>query len=318
MDSKQQELPLPSSEFNMTLVAGSVKGAMRAADAKSRDLWQVPVDKIKTMPEFNVRVRDAKYLAHLRTIANSILAEGFYQHEPLVGFVANEAGENVIYITGGHTRLESTGIANSEGAEIQVLPVVINPPGTSREDLVVALIKGNDKGKPLTPYESGVVCKRLVNYGWTVEKIAKRLDYSEVYVDGLLLLVGAPQEIREMVQSGEVSATTAIQTLRAMGSTAVDHLQSGLTRAKATGAKRVTSKHLPGFTFKKEVKKAAPKLYDALKGVKGDPGYQHISEELRSTLEDLLAMLEASEQEKAAETTEAEGNTDSKAVEATK
>lgn len=284
-----------TTEFNMTLVAGSVKGAMKTADAKSRDLWFVPIEMIRRIPEFNVRVRDEKYLAHLRTIADSIKKEGFYPSHPLEGYVANEDGENVIYLTGGYTRHEATGIANAEGAEIQLLPIVVAPPGTSREDLVVALVKGNE-GKPLTPYEVAIVCKRLTNYSWDTSMIAERLGIAENYVDGLLLLIGAPLEIRSMVQSGELSATLAIQELRAKGSKAVEHLSNGLDRAKAAGASHVTAKHLPGATFKKVFKTAAPKMYEVVKNLRVDPGYANISGDLRAKLDELFDQLAAAEE----------------------
>lgn len=285
---------IPSTIFHSTLVPGNVKGAMKSAEAKSRDLWQVPIANIRILPEFNVRIRDAAYLAHLRSIVNSIKQEGFYQHKPLEGYVANEAGQNVIYLTGGHTRFEATGIANQEGCEIHTLPIIVSPPGTSAEDLVVALVKGNE-GKPLTPFETGIVCKRLVNFGWETKKIAQRLNMTETYVDGLLLLVGAPAEIRDLVQSGQVSATTAIQTLRTQGSEAIRHLQDGVKRASEAGASRVTAKHLPGQAFKKAVTKSAPVIYGTLKEIVSDPGYGHISETLRSKLDDLLANIKAIE-----------------------
>lgn len=292
-----------STEFSMTLVAGSVKGAMKTADAKSRDLWFVPIDMIRRIPEFNVRVRDEKYLTHLRTITDSIKNEGFYPSHPLEGYVANEDGENVIYLTGGYTRHEATGIANAEGAEIHLLPIVVAPPGTSREDLVVALVKGNE-GKPLTPYEVAIVCKRLTNYGWEGSMIASRLGIAESYVDGLLLLVGAPLEIRSMVQSGELAATLAIQELRAKGSKAVEHLTNGLNRAKAAGASRVTAKHLPGAAFKKAFKTAAPKMYEVVKDLRVDPGYAGISDDLRAKLDELFEQLVAAENSGASETVE--------------
>lgn len=294
--STQGHPATPSTEFAMTLVAGNVKGAMKAAEAKSRDLWQVPIGNIRVLPEFNVRVRDDAYFAHLRSIANSIKTEGFYQHKPLEGFVANEDGENIIYLTGGHTRFEATGIANSEGSEIHTLPIIVSPPGTSKEDLVVALVKGNE-GKPLTPYETAIVCKRLVNYGWDIPMVANRLDMTEAYVDGLLLLIGAPMEIRDMVQAGQLAASTAIQALRTHGSKAIDHLQEGMVRAKAAGATRVTAKHLPGHVFKATMKKSAPAIYTALKDVTADPGYAHIAEETRVKLDELLALLKAAEEE---------------------
>lgn len=285
---------IPSVAFEHTLVAGSIKGAMKAAAAGSRDLWQVPLDQIRILPEFNVRIRDEAYLGHLRNIANSIKTEGFYQHKPLEGFVAKEDDENLIYLTGGHTRFEAARIANSEGAEIEVLPIVISSPGTSKEDLMVGLVRGNE-GRPLTPFETAIVCKRLINYGWDSRTVAERLGMTDTYVDGLLLLIGAPNEIRAMVQSGELAASTAIQSLRNNGNKAVDVLKAGAAQAKASGAKRVTAKHLPGFAFNKIVKKQAPVFYSTLKEIKADPGYQHISGTLREKLDELLAKVAEAE-----------------------
>ena len=295
----------PSSEFNTQLVAGSVKKAMDAAGAKSRDLWQVPLDKIRVLPEFNVRLRTESYMAHMNTIARSIHKEGFYQHKPLDGYVANEDGENVIYLTGGYTRYEAAGIAISKGAEIKTLPVVINAQGTSREDLVAALFKAN-KARELLPYETAIVCKRMMNYGCDVSEIAATLDIVPTYVEDLLLLIGGPLEIREMVIADQVAATTAIQALRRHGGKAVEHLQTGLARAKAAGSNRVTGKHLPGQVFKKKITKSAPVIYASLKDVKTDPGYVHLSESLREKLDELLLHLEKAEKE-AASTKESVG-----------
>lgn len=281
------ETVIPSTEFSLTFVHGSVKSAMREAAAQSRELWQVPLEFIRIIPEFNVRIRDERYHAHLRTITDSIKTEGFYQHKPLEGYVSNEGGNNIIYLTGGHTRFEATKIANAEGCEIHTLPIVISPPGTSQEDLIVALVKGNE-GKPLTPFETAIVCKRLVNFGWSTATVAKRLGLTSVYVDGLLLLVGAPIAIRDMVQSGQLAATTAIQTLRTEGGDAVNALAAGAQRAKESGASRVTAKHLPGHALKKKVRKSAETIFATLKLVSSDPAYLSLSESVRAQLDKLI------------------------------
>ena len=288
-------------DWNKVIVQGSVKKAMGDVGAKSRDLWQVPLADIRKLDGFNVRVRDEAYLAHLRSIANSIRTNGFWPSHPLEGYVANEGGSNVIYLTGGYTRFEATLIANSEGAEIPCLPMVIAPQGTSIEDLTIALIKGNE-GKPLTPYECGVVCKRLINFGWDTQQIAARLDLSTVYIDGLLMLVAAPNEIRMMVQSGQVSATMAIQALRDYGSETIRHLETGLAKAKASGGHRVTSKHMPFAAFNKAVKSSAPVLFSSIRDITQDPGYSHLSGGLRTKIDELLSKLTELEEQGKAET----------------
>lgn len=293
----------PMTDFDAHLVAGSVKKAMSDVKASSRDLWQVHLGDIRILENFNVRVKDQGYHDHIRSLANSMLAEGYYQDKPLAGYVAKEGDRQVIYITDGHCRFAAASLAVQEGAEIERLPVVVSAQGTSMEDLTVALVRSNS-GKPLTPFEVGVVCKRLSRFGWSPAEIAKRLDLTSTYVDGLLMLIAAPLEIREMVQNSQVSASTAIDALRAHGSGALAFLQAGLERAKASGKSRATASHMPGAKFTKSVRKVAPDLFDTLCKVKSDPGYQHISTELRETLESLVSKLEeAKASEGASDTT---------------
>lgn len=280
----------PVTQFDACLVAGNVKQAMRDAKATSRDLWSVEVSALRILTDFNVRIHDAAWETHIRALANSMKVEGFYQDKPMAGYVAKEGDEQVIYITDGHCRYNAVRLANSEGAEIERVPVVVSAQGTSLEDLTVALFKSNS-GKPLSPFEIGIVCKRLSLFGWNIDQISTRLDMTEFYVDGLLRLVAAPKPIREMVQNGQVSASVAIQVLRAKGNKAFDYLQSALNKAQGAGKERVTAKHLPEHAFQKSVKKAAPALFGALVDVKADPGYQHISPELREKLELLVAQL---------------------------
>ena len=274
--------------FEVQLVQGSTKKAMHSANASSRDLWQVEIESIRVIDNFNVRIKDDKYDAHIRALADSMKSEGFYQDKPLAGYVAKDGEAEIIYITDGHCRYEAVKLAISEGAEIARVPVVVAPPGRSMEDLIVGLVRSNS-GKPLEPYEIGIVCKRLVNYGWELEAIASRLGFSEKYVEGLLMLMAAPIEIRNMVQNGEVSASTAIEAIRKHGGQALAKLQKGLDNAKAAGGERVTKKHLPEVIFKKKVAKAAPQFFSSLQAVKADPGYEHISPELREKLDVLMA-----------------------------
>ena len=288
---KQTDYSAKVINFKTELVPGNVKAAMREANASSRDLWYVDIGSIRILPNFNVRTKNEGYRAHIRGIANSMKQEGWYPDKPAAGYVALEGDEQVIYITDGHCRYDGAQIAISEGAEISKIPVVVSAKGTSMEDLTVALVKSN-KGKELDPYETAIVCKRLSRFGWEPKQIAERLDYTEQYVEDLLSLMAAPKDIRDMVEAGEVSASNAIAAIRRYGEKALEHLQAALGRAKAGGAGRVTAKHLPGARFTKEVKKAAPKLFDTLKGVKSDPAYQSISPELREQLDALLDELE--------------------------
>lgn len=288
---QQQEM-----QFDITLIAGSAKKVMDEVGAKSRDLWQVPVEQIKVIPGFNVREKDEAYHEHIESLAKSILTEGFYQDKPLAGYVAREGDKEVIYLTDGHCRFEGTQLANSRGANITRLPLVIKPNSSSLEDLTVSLVVSNS-GKPLTPYEVGVVCKRLVGYGWDNKEIAGRLGFTEQYVDQLLTLMGAPLEIRKMVQAGALSAANAVDMLRKHGAKAVEILLNAQQKANEAGQKKVTARHLPGATFKKVITKEAPAMLNTLREIKEDPGFANLSESMRLKLEEVLSKLAQAEGE---------------------
>lgn len=241
--------------FELELVPGAVKSAM--AGVKSADLWKVPRDRIKVMPGFNVRVQNDDHAAQVRFIAESMKANGYFPDKPLAGFVAREDGENVIYVTDGHTRLEAVDLANAEGAEILEIPVVTKPAGTSMEDLTVALVVSNE-GRNLTPFEVAVVCKRLIGYGMTEDEIARRIGKTRAYVGNLLLLVSAPRAVTTMVQQGQVSASLAVEAVKAHGKDAAQALTEGLKAAQEKGKDKVTNKHMPKPAAKAKAQGTAP------------------------------------------------------------
>lgn len=249
------------AEFKKELVAGNTKAAMKDAGATSRDLWMVERKKLKVLDGFNVRdLATPENKAHIQQLAASMLAEGFYQDKPLAGFVAQEGKKQIIYVTDGHCRLAAVDLAVKQGAEIERIPVVVKPQGTNPEDLAVALVRSNS-GKPLSPYEIGLVCKRLVSYGMEVPGVAERLGYTPKYVTDLLALVGAPKKLRDMVSTGTVAATTAIEAIHAYGDAAVEKLTKAKEAAAARGKNRATRRDVetePGmkrtkvsFAFKK-------------------------------------------------------------------
>lgn len=291
-DSGLEELGGLDPNYNKILVSGSVKAAMKEHGAGSSDLWKVPVDAIKVLEGFNVRVKDASYHAHVREIADSIKANGFYVDEPLGGYCANEDGQQVIYAHAGHVRLEAARLAISEGALIERLPMIMAPAGTSLEDLVVALVQTN-AGHPLTPYETAIVCKRLKGYGWDNAQISTRLSFTTQYVEGLLEIMGAPLVVRQMIQDGRVAFAVALDALRKHGSGAVAHLQTAETIAKAAGKTKVTAKFLPGARFDKAIKRSGPRLFEVATQIRSDPAFKQLGSEIRQSLLELIDELEA-------------------------
>ena len=294
MSTANNQLAIIEADFNTVLVPGSIKGGMKAVEAGSRDLWQIDPTKLRVIEGFNPRVMNDEYKAHIRSIADSIKTEGFFQDQPLAGYVATIEGEPVVFVYNGHTRLAATLLAISEGAEIPRLPVVVSQSGLSMEDMTVALIRGNG-GKSLTYYESAVVCKRLIKYGFTEEEISARTGITGPLVRNRLALMAAPLKLREMVANDSMSATLAIELLNNHGDKAVEKAEEAQSRAAEAGKTKVRKAQTAPSARVKFVKKSAPKLYEAASSVRRDPAFTKLSPDVQELLEGLLKEIEGKE-----------------------
>lgn len=243
------------------LSTGSIKGAMKAVSAGSKDLWQVPYDSIVVLPGLNPRVMNEAYKEHIENIGKSIFSEGFYQHEPLGGYVDKD---NRIILRSGFTRHAGIEVANSLGSKIELVPMAISQTGVSTEDITVAFVKENS-GRPLTMYETAIVCKRMVGFGRSPEEIATRLNFSLQYINNLLTLMASPVALREMVASGSIAASLAIDMIEKYGDKALEKIMAALDKAQKKGKTKVTAKDTAGAGFKKALKQNALELYNILK-----------------------------------------------------
>lgn len=284
------QISLIEKDYNKVLVAGSIKAAMKDTGSGSRDLWQVPIGQIQLLEGLNPRVMNDAYKEHIRSLADSILSEGFFQDCPLSGYVAKEGDSQAIYIYSGHSRLAAAKLANMEGAQIERLPVVVSTQGLSMEDITVALVRGNG-GKNLTYFESAIVCKRLVRYGMELDEIARRTGITVPLVKNRLQLMAAPAPLRELVANDKLSATLAIELLATHGDKVMEAINGAVEVASNEGKTKVRKAQTVQtdvFSRAKVVKKAAPKLYEAADLVFKDPGFSGLSQDTRDLLESLL------------------------------
>lgn len=317
----------PLGSFEKDLITGNVKKLMAELKAEfvtnvpaanqtkgagsSADLWKVPPQALRVMPGFNVRLPGPNLKAHIRDLADSMKREGYYQDKPISAIVlVDEDGQQRLYVTDGHCRLQAALLAIREGAPIKVVPVVTEEGRTTTlEDLTVKLYRGNT-GKELPPFETGLVCHRLSRAGWPDAVIAERLGIKVQYVGGLLRLVTAPKALRDAVTSDEMAASEAISLLRKHGARgALEELTRMRAKAAAEAAAkqtdgdeeapaklvRLTARHASDANMKKAVKKYGSELYHAARQVKADPAYASLRDETRTLLESLMARLEAAE-----------------------
>lgn len=351
MSALNTQTQLDIENFDMTLVSASVKKLMASIKGQydqnvkkeedkikgaggSSDLWKVPVDAIKVLPGFNVRLPGEDLEKHLEFLTESILEDGFYQTRPLSALALEVNGEMGLYVYDGHCRLEAAKRAVAKGATVELLPVVVTDGrGVDLDDLNVQVFRLN-QGKQLAPFELGLLCKRLHKNGHSDESIAKRMGIKAQYVDGLLRLVSAPKPLVDAVLTDEMSASEAIKMIRQVGNgKVVEELESRRARALAEyNAKngtavvastesatvstaetnndgqqaaepapakvvrpRLTARHAGDANIKKAVKKHGMDLFQASRELKADPAYASLSAESREKLEAILAQMEQAE-----------------------
>lgn len=240
---------MATKPFTLNLLPGSIEAAAADAEAgRPRGTYSWPVDKIQTIDGYNIR--DDLDKDHVRFLADSMKANGYMPDQPISGFVAKtDDGWNVLYAMAGHHRLAAVELANSElpaDKQIDKIPVVIKPRTTSMRELTIDLYVSNT-GKPLSVVETAKLCKRLLDDGMTEAEIAISLGFKtgKKYVTHLLSVLTAPKEVREMISSGKVSATTAIKALKTGDKKeVVKKMKAEVKSAEKTGKKKVTAKNL--------------------------------------------------------------------------
>lgn len=248
----------PSPDLQADIVAGDQLKAMKAVDAvKAPGFYMVPPSSLDVMADFNVRVRATEdYEAQVATLMDSIRANGFMPDKPISVVVDADPGEPVegevpqakLWVVDGHTRLEAVlRLIANENIGIETIPIVVKPKTTTFEDMLVQLVTSNS-GKPLTSYETSIVVKRLVNYGWTQAMIAQRLALSEKHIGNLMVLAGAPAKIRNQVVAGKLSATEAVKLIRKHGAKATDVANAAVETAEKTGRKKAKPRDVAAVT----------------------------------------------------------------------
>jgi len=238
----------PNANYKLDATAGGLKAAKTAAGAKTTEMLMVPVENLVVRPGFNVRIPSEAYQAGIAELAKLIAFNGFDRAKPLAGFIAKEGegedAKDVIIVVDGHRRLEAVHEANAEhGAEITVLPVVLEPADTTAEELTFTMIT-SATGKALLPLELAIACERLSKAGVTPETICTRLQITERYLSDLKLLVTAKKAVRDLVAADKVAATEAIKALRKDPEAAAKTLGDAVKAAEARGKGKATAKDI--------------------------------------------------------------------------
>ncbi|SEI14617.1 hypothetical protein [Paraburkholderia hospita] len=186
--------------------------------------------------------------------------------------------EGVPFIVDGHNRLQMYLELIEEGAPI--LSVQCLEFKGSDADRTAYMLSTGQQGLKLSQLESGHGFRRLVNWGWNITRIADHSGVSDTYVEQAITLAESDMAIQQMIVREEVACHLVVDVLRKHGKKALQVLQETLSKAKATGSKKVTSKALYGPAIPRPV---ISKVVSSL-----DTFYTRLSDDDRENLETLL------------------------------
>jgi ParB family chromosome partitioning protein len=229
----------------MAKSTGSLQGICVGEAGKRIDAYMINPHKLVIDPGFNVRDKsDPEVAANIRSLADEMKQNGIQYIPALTVYMR---GDEVV-VTDGYCRTEGALLAISEGAQVPYLPIRPEEKHSNEVDRTFSLLKRNEHGLALTPLQQAAVVKRLLGLGLSDQEVADRACKSIAHIKQLVILLSSPQDVKEMVKSGEVSASQAIKTVRKHGEQAKEILGEAVETAKAKGKRKATAKHIKPAT----------------------------------------------------------------------
>lgn len=209
-------------------------------------LTRVPLDKLAVLPGFNTRVKDADYNERVAGIAESIVANGFFDDKPFA--VTMLPGDETVYIYDGEHRFDAAKQALLDGAEFpDGLPVAWAKDGATVKDLTIHLAHGN-AGERLNMVELAAVVRRLQGLGMEKDEIATALGRTTRHVDNLFVLAAANQTVKKAVAAGKIAGAEAVKLLRKDPKTAAAKITEAVKKAEERGKAKATPKTMTAPT----------------------------------------------------------------------
>ncbi len=178
----------------LSALMADVTPEVNVAEARRTPDRTIPIERIVPNPDQPRRRFTETQLAEL---AESIRAKGVIQ--PLI--VRARPGHDGEYeIVAGERRWRA-----AQMAQLHELPVLVRD-FDDTEVLEVAIIE-NIQRADLNPIEEAAGFRQLMDkFGHTQEKLAEALGKSRSHIANLLRLLNLPDEVRAMVEAGDLSA----------------------------------------------------------------------------------------------------------------
>lgn len=213
--------------------------ALKDLSAGRTDIYKLDPRIIQIKEGWNSRdMSNPANQEHIKELSLSIAEVGVKR--PLTVTMEGD----VPYLTDGECRLRATLLAIQNGADIKTVPVVGEDRYANEADRLFSQILLNS-GKPLNGLEQAKVFKRLIDFGWQQQDIAKKAGMSGGRVSQLLELLTLPEALQKFITEGKASASMVLSTFKKHNgdvALTVAELSGAVATAEAAGRKRAMPK----------------------------------------------------------------------------
>jgi ParB-like chromosome segregation protein Spo0J len=255
-------------------MAKSFKQMIKDGDLRRADAMKARLEDLHEEPGFNLRAEGEELEESINALAEFIFAGG-----QIPALEVRPRADGGMWVVDGHRRRRAYLKLDQAGR----LPRVPSKDDPERLEAWIPIVpfEGNDaervarvitsqEGKKLSPLELADGYKRLTAFGWAPDQIAKKIGKTRQHVEQVMTLGNANTDVQQLVASGQVSATTAVQVVRQHGEDAGKVLGGELQKAKATGKSKVTAGSMRGQSTPRHkleaIRAVAQELIEAIPG----------------------------------------------------
>lgn len=200
-------------------------------------------------------------LEAMTELRDSIAAIGVIKD--LRGYLhTQDDGEQVVIVTDGHRRLFATTWARQQGNMVAKVPLKADrlEKGQTDAHYLLTQLTANSGQVPLTMLEQGLVVKRFLAYGHTIDDVILQTGVKKSHLENCLALANAPGGVKELIKDGTVAPTTVVQSMNSDKSEYRDVLDEALEIAeqeaqqKGKDKVKLTGTHVKQAREKRQVK----------------------------------------------------------------
>jgi len=170
---------------------------------RTGEVFLVPFDKIVIDEEVNKGRID---FGDITELSKSIEEVGL--RIPIL--VKKVRGEDQYTLMQGKRRMKAIELLINRGVDFPGVKCFLAPTNYSIENSLFDQIVMND-GKPYSSLEQGIVFSQLVDRGYDVKEIAKKVAKSPSHINNCISIASLPKKVRDLVADGSVSGHTAVE-----------------------------------------------------------------------------------------------------------